>query len=301
MALELNYINDTGNSIIIRDFLKQQGLPRNFIKAVKFNGGKILLDDVEVTVRKMMQTGDKLTLIPPIETGHDTVISSDLPIEIVYEDRDVLVINKPWNCVSIPSIQNPDSSIANRVKGYYESQGYANQVIHIVTRLDRDTSGLMLIAKHRLAHAFLDQGIQEGLVERYYYALSHSQSFEEHGFIEAPIARNPESIISRIVDPSGQYAKTEYWLQQALDSGSLIRLRLHTGRTHQIRVHMAHIHSPLVGDDLYGGKKDDILQRQALHCGEIEFPHPFTGEMMRITADLPADMSHWIQENKRGD
>lgn len=298
MILRWNYSKSNEQSI--KDFLREEGIPRNFIKVVKHRGGKILLNNHQVTVRSTMVDGDELVIKAPDEIGHDTVQPSNIPIDVVYEDRDFLIVNKPSDVVSIPSRQSPDSSMANRIKGYYVRNQYADQVIHIVTRLDRDTSGLMLIAKHRLAHAYMDRLIQSGGIQKIYYGISHRSDWDQHGRIEAPIARNPESIISRIVDESGQYALTEYWLMDVVDEAALLRIQLHTGRTHQIRVHLAHLGGPLVGDDLYGGQHYDRLSRQALHCGELIFVHPFTQETIHIEQPLAADMAEWLQEREGG-
>lgn len=283
----------------IKSFFKEISLPRNFVKVVKFQGGSILLNNKPVTVRAILNKGDKLTVIPPGEVGHDSVIPSYLPIDIIYEDRDLLVINKDNNCVSIPSIKHPDSSVANRVRGYYLESGYKNQVIHIVTRLDRDTSGLMLIAKHRLAHALLDRAIQEGKIQRYYYGISQSNHWANHGRIEVSIGRAPQSIITRQVTDQGQYALTEYWKIADYGQASLLKLKLHTGRTHQIRVHLSHAGGPLVGDDLYGGMIDKIMKRQALHCGHLELIHPFSGDALSFKADLPQDMAGWLEKQEK--
>lgn len=298
MILRWNYSKSNEQSI--KDFLREEGIPRNFIKVVKHRGGEILLNNHQVTVRSTMVEGDELVIKAPDELGHDTVQPSHIPIDVVYEDRDFLIVNKPSDVVSIPSRQYPDSSMANRIKGYYVRNQYADQVIHIVTRLDRDTTGLMLIAKHRLAHAYMDRLIQSGGIQKIYYGISHRSDWNQHGRIEAPIARNPESIISRIVDESGQYALTEYWLMDVVDEAALLRIQLHTGRTHQIRVHLAHLGGPLVGDDLYGGQHYNILNRQALHCGELIFVHPFTQETIHIQQPLATDMVEWLQEREGG-
>lgn len=281
------------DAMLIKRYLHELKLPRSFISHIKF-AGAILLNGSPVTVRQEIKMGDQLILVQPAEDGHDTVIPSYEKLDIVYEDRDILVINKAAQTVSIPSIQNPSSSIANHVKGYYVEHDYENKVIHIVTRLDRDTTGLMLIAKHRLAHALLDRQIRNRQIERFYFALSSNPHWESHGFIDAPIARDPESIITRIVDSSGKDALTEYFLLQVFPDSAFLKLQLHTGRTHQIRVHMNHVNGPLIGDDLYGGPLTKILSRQALHCGELVFLHPFTNEKMRLTAALPDDMQQWI-------
>ncbi|MGX7091303.1 RluA family pseudouridine synthase [Hutsoniella sourekii] len=283
--------------IEIRRFLLDLDLPRRFVANVKAHGG-VRLNDQFATVRYAIHPGDRLTLLAPDEEGHDTVPASDLPIEVVYEDRDLLVVNKPSDCVSIPSVQCPDISMANRVKGYYQRQGYADQVIHIVTRLDRDTSGLMLLAKHRLAHALLDRQLRAGRIHKFYQAISSRSDWEARGFIDAPIARSKDSLITRRVHPSGKSAQTEWWLEESLKESALLRLQLHTGRTHQIRVHLAHQGGPLVGDDLYGGPLYPKLNRQALHCCRLVLEQPFTGQAMDIQLSLPEDMQAWVDQDR---
>ncbi|PKY93046.1 RluA family pseudouridine synthase [Facklamia hominis] len=295
--MELNWIYQEDQPMTIKAFLNQQKLPRAFMRDVKF-AGSIYLNYVKVPIRFFIQKGDHLRLVASVEEGYDSVVASSIPIEIVYEDRDLLVINKPTNVTSIPSVKTPDSSIANRIKGYYQFKNYQDQVIHIVTRLDRDTTGLMLVAKHRLAHALMDRQVKQGTFFKFYEALSSRKNWPDHQMIDQPIARCGDSIITRKVDPQGQKAKTEYWTINRYQLGSHLRLRLHTGRTHQIRVHLAHEGGPLIGDDLYGGPMDQGLMRQALHCKELHFIHPFTQESMQFNQPLPQDMIDWLARQK---
>lgn len=297
MKFSWRYEGDTPQTVKL--FLKEQNIPRKFVSFLKFSEGRMLVNQQEVTVRYQLQKGDELVVEAPDEISHETVSPSFVPIEVVYEDRDLLVLNKPVDVVSIPSRKAPDTAVANRVKGYYVQQGYSDQVIHIVTRLDRQTSGLMLIAKHRLAHALLDQQIQANGIEKIYYAISSKNDWQPHGVIKAPIARCGESIITRRVHESGQYAKTEYWVEQVFQDSSLLRLQLHTGRTHQIRVHLTHEGGVLVGDDLYGGRLEAPLLRQALHCGELKFRQPFTNEWIHIRQHLPPDMAEWVAQRMK--
>lgn len=296
--MKFKFISELKEPVQIKYFFQHLDLPRGFTTAVKFNG-EIRLNNQIASVRAMINPGDELLLIAPDEKGHDTVIPSYEPIEIVFEDEDLLIVNKPANLVSIPSIKDPDSAMANRVKGYYLEQDYLNQVIHIVTRLDRDTTGLMLIAKHRLAHALMDRQIQKGEISKFYYALTTKTDWQEpHGIIDQPIARCDTSIITRMVNPSGKRAITEFWVKDKLKNSTLIKLQLHTGRTHQIRVHLSYLGGPLIGDDLYGGPLTETLNRQALHCGELRFIHPFTQQEIVIRQALPMDMQRWINQNK---
>lgn len=294
MKFTWHYTRDIPQTV--KQFLQEERIPRKFVSHIKFSDGAILVNGKSVTVRFPLQKGDVLEIQAPDEVSHETVSPSFVPIDVVYEDADLLVLNKPIDVVSIPSRRDPDTAMANRVKGYYIQQGYSDQVVHIVTRLDRQTSGLMLLAKHRLAHALLDQQIQAKSMQKIYYALSHKTDWARHGVIEAPIARCGESIITRRVDESGQYAKTEYWVEQVFADSTLLKLQLHTGRTHQIRVHLTHEGGVLVGDTLYGGQLITPIERQALHCGELHFYQPFTKQKIHIKQPLPPDMQQWVDE-----
>ena len=221
-------------------------------------------------------------------------------LTFLYEDEYLLIINKPVGTASIPSKLHPDHSMANRVKGYYKRRGYADQITHVVTRLDRDTTGVMMFAKHRVVHAWMDQALREKTIQKKYLALVHDTStLEEHGFIDAPIGRNEGSIINRCVSEDGKPSLTEYWKKDTLDGAELVEILLHTGRTHQIRVHFSWLGAPLVGDDLYGGLKDELLDRQALHCHSLTFIHPMTKKELIIEAPLPKDMSQWVEAHKK--
>lgn len=184
--------------------------------------------------------------------------------------------------------------MANFVKGYYQQQGYSDQVIHIVTRLDRETSGIMLFAKHGYAHAMLDKALRAGMVRKKYQAIvTNSNQLLEQGEIVAPIGRNTNSLIERQVVDSGKYAHTSYQRLIKYSNYSLVDIQLHTGRTHQIRVHFNYLGAPLLGDDLYGGSKA-LICRQALHCYSLSFYHPFLEKEMNFEIELPADMRQLI-------
>lgn len=288
-AFELTWnIAAEEEGVVLREFLKGQHISKAALVDIKFQGGRIEVNGQEVTVRYVLRQGDKVTVQFPLEKCSDGLLVEHLPLDIVYEDDYVLIINKPAFTNTIPSREHPTGSIANRVAGYYLEQGIPSTV-HVVTRLDRDTSGLMLIAKHRHVHHLLSEQQKRGEVKRTYVAFVHG-CVQEEGEIEAPIGRKSSSIIEREVRSDGQYACTLFNRLQAFEEDySYVQLRLLTGRTHQIRVHMSYIGHPLLGDDLYGGTLERI-NRQALHCRQIKFVHPFTGEQMVFEAELVADM-----------
>lgn len=292
--MKFTWIYEDKTPVLLRTYLKHLTLPNSFIKWIK-REGRFMINDQPVTVRHQIQQGDQLDIVCPLEQGHDTVVPTFEPIEVVYEDDHLLIVKKPAGVISIPSVKDPKSSMANRIKGYYVQQDYDNQVIHIVTRLDRQTSGLMLIAKHRLAHAWLDRQILQGTLDRIYTGISSRGVWPKTGIIDAPIGRDEVSIITRRVTPTGKPSQTSYRLLQELKDSALLEFKLHTGRTHQIRVHTQYMGGPLVGDDLYGGPVLYPLTRQGLHCSLIRLIHPFTMKPLEVTIPLADDMKQWIQ------
>lgn len=280
----------------LREFLKDKGVSRRIIGRTKFHGGSFEVNGEEVWVRKNLEIGDQVKLNLPIQEENERLETSNKELDIIYEDEHYLIINKPVGVLSVPSPVHRTHTIANRVKGYFLANNYRHQVVHIVTRLDRYTSGVMIIAKNTLAHSLMGRLLQEQKLDKYYEAIVEGYFEKKEGFITTPIARSSDSIIERVVSPEGKPSITEYKVLQELSSHtSHLYLTLHTGRTHQIRVHMAHIGHPLVGDDLYGGSTE-LMDRQALHCKKCVFIHPFTKEEIAFEADLPKDMQRILNK-----
>lgn len=276
----------------IKYFLKEQGISKGLLAKIKFQGGAIFVNDKSENVLYKLAEKDRLRIVIPDEKEHETLLVDDTPLMIVYEDEHLLVVNKPSNVASIPAQYHPNQTMANRVKAYYKRQGYADQVVHVVTRLDRDTSGLMLFAKHGYAHAKLDEQLRQKKLLKNYQAIVSGdlEKLKDHDRIILPIGRDYRSILKRQVSAEGRFADTEYWLEEKWVQLALVKIQLHTGRTHQIRVHFASLGLPLLGDELYGGQMDLGIKRQALHCSELTFDHPFTGKKMSFQLKLPEDM-----------
>lgn len=281
----------------LREFLKSKGVSRRIIGRTKFHGGSFEVNGQEVWVRKKLEPGDQVQLNLPIQKENESVEISNKELDIIYEDEHYLIINKPVDVLSVPSPVHRTDTIANRVKGYFIRNNYQHQIVHIVTRLDRYTSGIMIIAKNTLAHSLMGQQLQEQKLDKYYEAIVEGHLKEKKGFITQPIARSSDSIIERVVSADGKPSITEYKVLNELPNNlSHLYLTLHTGRTHQIRVHLSSIGHPLVGDDLYNGSTE-LLNRQALHCKKCVFVHPLTKEKVSFEANLPEDMQRIIDEN----
>ncbi|HCT95501.1 RluA family pseudouridine synthase [Vagococcus sp.] len=279
---------------LLKTFLNEQGISRGLLAKIKYQGGWIGVNGVEKTVRYVLSYLDEVTVIIPDEGEHETLLPDVTPVDIIFEDEHYLIVNKPVGVASIPAQYHPNGTMANRVKHYYQSQNYPNQVIHVVTRLDRDTTGLMLFAKHGYAHAMMDKELRAGRVTKKYLALvgDDTDKLLPTGKIDFPIKRVETSIIERTVGEDGLPSLTEYWLKKRTKDKALVEVQLHTGRTHQIRVHFAAIGCPLIGDELYGGRMDCGLERQALHCHHLSFYHPFTKECLNIFQEMPDDMQN---------
>lgn len=296
MFLEWQVENEE-DGLLLRTFLRSKHISKQLLTAVKFSAdGKIEVNRTEQNVLYQVQTGDNVRLTFPTEQQNERLLAEYTKLEVIFEDDFLLIINKPAGMASIPSQYHPSGSVANFVKGRYEAQGLTS-AIHIVTRLDRDTSGLMLIAKNRFAHARLSTFLQQGLLKRRYQALTSGILQEEAGSIEAPIGRKEVSIMERFVTPEGKYAKTNYEVLKRYRGFDHVAIQLETGRTHQIRVHFSYIGHPLIGDDMYGGDTS-MLQRQALHSCHLHLVHPVTEEYMAFDLALPDDLEEIIQKSE---
>ncbi|MGP4062056.1 RluA family pseudouridine synthase [Halobacillus sp. H74] len=268
----------------IKDFLLEVAeFSRQIYKKVRM-GGQVLVNGEECELRNLLRAGDLLTVIFP-EEERGRIDPAEGPLAIVYEDEDVLVVDKPSGLPAVPPFDHSTPSLASYLLHYYEQRKYPFTV-HIVTRLDRDTSGLMLVAKHTYSHMLLTKELKK--VERRYQAIVEGNMELEKGKIDEPIAREMDSIIKRKVAEDGRPSQTLFQIEKQLKDYTWIRLQLLTGRTHQVRVHMSYLDHPLAGDTLYGGKEVEGIAGQALHCYQLHFFHPWTKKRMTIVSDPPA-------------
>lgn len=288
-------ITEEQNGRKIEEFLKEKGCSHHVLTHLKRTNHGIVRNGEWAYSSTRLETGDLLELHIIEETSSEQIAPTPLPLAIVYEDEDLMVINKPADMPIHPSMNHHENTLANAVM-YYFSQKGEPFLYRCVNRLDRDTSGLLILAKNMLSAAVLYQNSASREIHREYLAIVQGELPPE-GTIDAPIARAEDSAIMRCVNPlTGERAVTHY-VRMAYDKVtdcSLAKVRLETGRTHQIRVHMKHIGHPLIGDFLYHPTARDLIERQALHSWSLEFLHPITGKPLSFRAAPPQDMQHII-------
>lgn len=267
----------------IGDFLRRAGYSRHVIIHLKKTENGILLNGEWAYVGQFLKEGDHLEIRIIESEASEQIVPAELPLDIIYEDEDLLIINKPADMPIHPSINNYDNTLANALMWYYQQKG-ETFVYRCINRLDRDTTGLLIVAKNMLSGGILSDMSKKREIHREYLAIAEGEVPQE-GVMDAPIARKEESVIERCVDfEKGDRAVTHYWRLDYRNGYSLVRLKLETGRTHQIRVHMKYIGYPLTGDYLYNPDYR-ILDHQALHSWKLAFRHPVTGAQMQFKAD----------------
>lgn len=276
----------------IEQFLKSRGYSHGCLVHLKKTEEGIRKNGVWAYVRDHLEEGDLLQITLKEEECSENIVSTELPLDIVYEDPDILVVNKASDTPIHPSMGNYENSLANGVMNYYQKQGIPF-TFRCINRLDRDTTGLVVIAKNMLSGAVLNQAMIHRQIHRTYLAVVKG-SLPDSGTIDLPIARKEASVIQRCVDlQKGEHAVTHYECMKRTEKYSLAKIWLETGRTHQIRVHMNAIGYPLPGDFLYHSDLTEI-QRQALHSWRLEFQHPVTGENLKFEQPLPEDMKRLL-------
>ncbi|MDR2661284.1 MAG: RluA family pseudouridine synthase [Lactobacillaceae bacterium] len=282
----------------VRTFLIEQGVSHRMFSKIKHQGGEIKINGKNAFTSDFLKKGDRIMIKMPPEEENEILLPDYEPIDIIYEDKHWLLVNKPFGINTVPGSADRLHTLVNKVKGHLINENAPSLVPHVVTRLDRDTSGIVLLAKHKFAHAVLDEQLQKHEIKKFYTALVSGDIQEDHGIIEKAIGRVDNDFIRREVREDGKYSKTEYWVVERFKSFTQLKIQLHTGRTHQIRVHFSYLGHPLIGDELYGGPNSSLINRQALNANEIEFFDPFANKKQHFVLALPYDIKNIINQKK---
>ena len=300
-------ITESDSDQRIYDFLCHHGYSRHIRTWLKQHPGSVRLNGEEALFYFPLKNGDLLEISLEEEHPSENIVPVDLPIHIIYEDEDLMVIDKPADMPVHPSIGNYENTLANAAAWYFHRQDIPF-VFRCINRLNRDTTGLLILAKHMLSGAILSDQMKKRAIHRTYLAITEGKT-DHAGTIDSPIGRTDQSLILRQVDhENGDSACTHYlqkcWhpktfypetLPVPQDGLSLVQLQLETGRTHQIRVHMTSIGHPLIGDTLYN-PETALMNRQALHSYRLAFTHPVTGVSLEFTSPLPEDMVEFFPD-----
>lgn len=286
--------DETSEGLTVEQFLRGLGYTRHILARIKRQEDGILKNGIRTYTSSLLCAGDMLDIHLKEESPSEKIVPQKLPFPVVYEDADLLIINKPANMPVHPSIGNHGNTLSNAAAFYFQEKGEAF-IFRCINRLDRDTTGLLILAKHALSGAILSSSLQNHGIRRTYLAVVSHTPVPPEGVITLPIGRKPGSVIERQIDPvNGEAAVTCYKTLHTGPKYSLVQLNLKTGRTHQIRVHMRAIDCPLPGDFLYNPDFTDI-KRQALHSFSLDFVHPITKEPLHFEAPLPEDMRRLLE------
>lgn len=292
----LNYkIGRQEEGLRVEQYLRRLGYSRQNLVELKKFPKSVLVNGQEFYMNRKLTAGDEMTVTILEETAVQKIVPAALPLSILYEDEDILIVNKPAGMPVHPSMNNDRNSLANAVVWYYHQKGIPF-VFRCGNRLDRDTSGLTVVAKHMLASTILSAMTFRRETGREYLAVVQGRPIQSSGTIDVPLGRKPGSVIERVADfENGERAVTHYRVLEEGGGHSLVLLRLETGRTHQIRIHMKYLGCPLIGDYLYNPDMS-LIGRQALHSCRLTFAHPITGARMEFTAPLPEDMGEALKK-----
>ena len=291
------YIPKEYDGMLLRQYLRAElKLSSKMMKHLKFCDGGIRVNGEHATVRRILTAGDLLELALE-DTASAPIAPVELPIEILYEDSELVVPSKPADMPTHPSHDHYDDTVANALAFRYAKEGIPF-VFRPINRLDRNTSGLLLVARNRPAAGRLTASIQRGEIDKSYLAILDGEMTQADGVIDAPLHRTAESIILREVcsadAPDADAARTEYTVLGVGSGHTLVAAHPITGRTHQLRVHFAHLGHPITGDDLYG-VPSPLIARHALHARQLSFPHPTDGHRMTVVAPLAEDFARVLQ------
>ena len=288
-------VSGLDNEIKIRDYMTNiLDLSGRFTKKVGLSN-RLKVNDNIVRLNYKVKNGDIIEIQVAKKNEEQNIIPEKMDMNILYEDSDIIIVNKPSGMVVHPTKSYPLGTLANGVL-YYFKEKKEDCIVRLVSRLDMDTSGAIMIAKNQFSHMSLAKSMENNLITKKYLAIVHGVIKEDNGTIDAPIGRPSEDSIKREVIESGQRSITHFNVKKRFKNATLVELTLETGRTHQIRVHLSYLNHPIYGDSLYGKKEDQYIERQALHACKLELPHPRTKNIIVVESNLPKDMEKLLEK-----
>lgn len=294
--MDLKYIiNEAITDKEVKYILKNRlEISENMIKKLKYNG-RILLNSVPVHVNAKVNTGDVIDVNLDFDEECDEIIPENINIDILHEDEYMIILNKQPGIVVHPTSYHPTGTIANAIMKHYLDIGLKRK-IRPVSRLDRDTSGIIIFAKNEYVQEFLIRQMKDKSFKKEYVGVINGIPPHNKGTIDLPIDRMPGSIMLRHISPSGDKSITHYEVLETLNNSAFLKFNLETGRTHQIRVHCHAIGHPLIGDTLYSDIKTELIERQALHSLKVSFYHPHDRKLFELTAPIPEDIEDLLTQ-----
>lgn len=290
--MKLEYLVENNKYKNINEILSLEFKISSRLKNKLIKKNMLFLNNTTCDTRAPVKVGDKLIIDFNYEEDNSNIVPNGMDLDIIYEDDWLLIVNKPSGIAIHPSILHFNNSLSNGIRFYFDKIGLKKK-IRPVNRLDKDTSGLVIFAKCEYIQECLSLQMQEGILKKEYLCLVSGTINQKSGTINLPIARKEGSIMERCIDEKGKQAITHYKVIKEFKNYSLVECRLETGRTHQIRLHMASIGHPLLGDTLYG-TSSSLISRQALHSYKIKFIHPITKKEIELIAKLPQDINTCI-------
>lgn len=286
--MKLEYKNTNNQYKTVKDVLKKHFFVSERLLLKLKRNNKIFVNHQIAIPHTVLVSDDEIIVDISFEETSENIMPTKMDLEIIFEDKAMLILNKPYGVPVHPSMWHFTNSLSNGVQ-YYFMQNQIKTKIRPVNRLDKNTSGLVIFAKNEYVQENLIRQMQNHTFEKNYQAILIGNLSQKKGTIDAPISRKENSIIEREINPNGQKAITHFQLIQNFENYCFVEFKLETGRTHQIRVHSQYIGHPLLGDTLYGNPSE-FISRQALHAYKITFLHPLTNQKMQFEISLPNDM-----------
>lgn len=287
--MRYQFKNNLEEIISAKKVLQRSGMSQRLLQRIQNEGCLIDENENDVEFSDKLMPFEPIWIELPDEEQDQNVAISDGPLDIIFEDKNWLLVNKPAGLTAVPGPSDREDTLVNRIKGHWQAIESKNMMPHLVTRLDRFTSGITLVARHQVSNSLLSEQVAHHKIKKIYLAMVDGVVQAEKGTFNQPLGLAADGIHREVRD-DGQQATTSFKVLKRFENQTLVQIHLKTGRTHQIRVHFANAGHPLVGDQLYDGPMDRGIKRQALHASSIRFFDPFIDEKVSFTAELPDDL-----------